>query len=151
MTVVRQDWAGRVANQAGVSMTELDDVLDSLNSMSLLQLLMAFVACIAYTLAQSGLVASRARRLASVSALVAASGFVVLSGTWAYSVVLVAVAVAGIGAFVASAWLLGRVFRPAPAPVVPTGEALASPEPDPAAAGVPSSARPRRRAAATSR
>lgn len=127
-------------------MTELDDVFDSLNSMSLLQLLMAFVACMAYSLAQSGLIASRSRALATLGAMVAASGFVVLSDTWAYSAVLVAVAVAGIGAFVAIAWLLGRVFGPAPAPVVSSAEALAFPEPDLAAAAAPKSARPRRRA-----
>ena len=130
-------------------MTELDDVFDSLNSMSLLQLLMAFVACMAYSLAQSGLVASRSRALATLGAMVAASGFVVLSDTWAYSAVLVAVAVAGNGAFVAIAWLLGRVFGPAPAPDASSAEAPAFPEPDLAAAAAPKGARPRRRAAAS--
>lgn len=130
-------------------MTELDDVFDSLNSMSLVQLLMAFVACIAYTLAQGGLVASRSRGVATLIAMVAAFGFVVLSNTWAYGAVLVAFAVAGIGAFVAIAWLLGRVFAPAPAPVVSAAEARAFPEPDAAAAAAPKSARPRRRAAAS--
>ena len=130
-------------------MTELDAVFDSLNSMSQVQLLMAFVACIGYTLAQGGLVASRSRGVATLSAMVAAFGFVVLSNTWAHSAVLVAVAVAGIGAFVAIAWLLGLVFAPAPAPVVSATEALAFPEPDVAAAAAPKSARPRRRAAAS--
>ena len=130
-------------------MTELDDVFDSLNSMSLVQLLMAFVACITYTLAQGGLVASRSRGVATLSAMVAAFGFVVLSNTWACGAVLVAFAVAGIGAFVAIAWLLGRVFAPAPAPVVSAAEARAFPEPDAAAAAAPKSARPRRRAAAS--
>lgn len=135
-------------------MTELDDVFGSLNGMSLLQLLMAFVACTAYTLAQGSLVASRSRGISSVTALVAAVGFILLSDTWAHSTVLVAVAVAGIGAFVAMAWLLGRLFGSARAPDVLTEESVLAekpiaPEPDAVAASTPARAKPRRRAAAS--
>lgn len=129
-------------------MTELDDVFDSLNSMSLLQLLVAFVACTAYTLAQGGLLASRSRGIATVTALVAAVAFILLSDARARSTVLVAVAVAGIGAFVAMAWLLGRLFGSARAHDVLTEE-TAAPEPDAVAASTPARTRSRRRAAAS--
>jgi hypothetical protein len=127
-------------------MTELDDVFDSLNSMSLLQLFMAFVACTAYTLAQGGLVASRSRAIATATALVAALAFILLGNAWARSAVLVAVAVAGIGAFVAMAWLLGQLFESARAPDGLLEETAAA-VPDAVAASTPARARPRRRAA----
>lgn len=111
-------------------MTELDDVFDSLNSMSLLQLLMAFAACTAYTLAQGGLFASRSRGIASVTALVTALAFILLGDTWARSTVLVAAAVAGIGAFVALVWLLGRLFGSARL-FDPVSDPLFDPVPDP--------------------
>lgn len=130
-------------------MTELDDVFDSLNSMSLLQLLMAFVACTAYTLAQGGLVAIRSRGIITVTALVAALGFILLSDTWAHGTVLVAVAVAGIGAFVAMAWVLGRLFGSAHLiDSLPDDMPIA--EPEAAAAHAPARTRPRRRAETSS-
>lgn len=129
-------------------MTEFDDVFDRLNSMSLLQLLMAFLACIGYTLAQGSLIASRSRGIATVTALVAASAFILLSDTWAHSTVLVAMAVAGIGAFVATAWLLGWIFGSARAPDSLTEETVA-PELDDATAFMPARTRPRRRSAAS--
>lgn len=146
--------SGMAANQTGVSMTELDDVFDSLNSMNVLQLLMAFVACTAYTLAQGGLIASRSRGIATVAALVAALSFILLGDAWARSTVLVAGAVAGIGAFVAMAWLLGRLFGSPRAPDMLAeysvlAEDSVAPEPDAVAASTPAQTRPRRRAAAS--
>lgn len=129
-------------------MTELDDVFNSLNGMSLLQLLLAFVACTGYTLAQGGLVSSRSRGIATVSALIAGFAFILLSNTWARSTVLVAMAVAGIGAFVALAWLLGQLFGSARTPDMLTEE-TAAPALDTVVASTPARTRPRRRAAAS--
>ena len=95
-------------------MTVLDDVFDSLATMSLLQLLLAFVACTGYMLAQGRLVTARARRIAAAAAVVAALAFVLLGGTWARSAMLIAFAIAGLGAFIASVWLSGRLLGLAP-------------------------------------
>ena len=99
-------------------MTALDDVFDSLTAMSLLQLLLAFVACTGYTLAQGRLVTPGARRIAATTTAAAAIGFVLLGGTWARSAMLIAFAIAGLGAFIAIVWLSGRLLGLAPAQAV---------------------------------
>lgn len=91
-------------------MTVIGDVFDSLKTMSQWQLLLAFVAGIGYTLAQGGLLAARTRMLAALVATVAALAFVLLGPTWAQSAMLVAFSVAGLGAFVAIAWVCGQLL-----------------------------------------
>jgi hypothetical protein len=100
-------------------MTELGDVFDSLKGMGLVQLLLAFLACIGYTLAQGGLLAPRGRGVALSTALVAVGGFVVSSGAWMHSAVLVAFALSALGVFTATAWLCGKLLglMPETAPV----------------------------------
>lgn len=130
-------------------MTVLGDVFEGLNRMGLLQLLLAFVACIGYTLAQGSLVALRGRGIAIVTALGAALAFVVLSDAWAQSTVLIAIAVAGVGAFAAVAWVSGRLLGFAAAPVLPAEDPPVI-ELEPTVAPSPAHPRPRRRAAASS-
>lgn len=91
-------------------MTVIGDVFDSLEKMSQEQLLLAFVAGIGYTLAQGGLLAARTRTLAALVATVSALAFVLLGPAWAQSAMLVAFSVAGLGAFVAIAWVCGRLL-----------------------------------------
>jgi len=97
-------------------MSALAGVFDGLKTMGLLQLLLAFVACMAYVLAQGHLLGRVARRWVGAAALGSAAGFVALDRDWTNGVVLVAVAVAGIGSFTAIVWLTTRALgidRPA--------------------------------------
>lgn len=91
-------------------MTAIGEVFDSLMAMSQWQLLLAFSAAIGYLLAQGGLLAARARTGAGVVAMASALGFVSLGPTWAQSAMLVAFSVVGVGAFVAVAWVAGRLL-----------------------------------------
>jgi hypothetical protein len=91
-------------------MSVLDDVFASLRAMSLVQLLLAFVACTGYALAQGGLVSVKGRRAAWAFTVLAAIGFAFESAEWMYAAMLVSFAVAGLGVFVACAWLLSRAL-----------------------------------------
>ena len=91
-------------------MSVLDDVLNSLRSMSQLQLLLAFVACTGYALAQGSLIGAKGRRIAWGAALLSTVGFAFESAEWMYAAMLVSFAIAGLGLFVASAWLLSRAL-----------------------------------------
>jgi len=91
-------------------MSVLDDVLNSLQAMSQVQLLLAFVACTGYVLAQGSLIDGKGRRIAWACALSATLGFGLESTEWMYAAMLVSFAIAGLGLFVASAWLLSRAL-----------------------------------------
>jgi hypothetical protein len=91
-------------------MSVLDDVVGSLRAMSLVQLLLAFVACTGYALAQGGLIGVKGRRIAWSFAVLGAFGFAFESAEWMYAAMLATFAVAGLGFFVACAWLLSRVL-----------------------------------------
>jgi hypothetical protein len=110
-------------------MAAFGDVFDSLAAMGQLQLLLAFVACIGYTVAQGKLVSAGGRGIAAVATAVAAVGFAFHSGTWAHGTVLIAVAVAGLGAFAAIVWLFGRLLGLVPARAAHP-ETLATSAPD---------------------
>ena len=86
------------------------DVFDGLNTLSLSQLLLAYIAGTGYVLAQGELAPPRSRRIAALVALGAAILFVVLGDGWERHTMLVALAVAGIGGFVALAWLSARLL-----------------------------------------
>ena len=89
-------------------MSVLGNVFESLRMMSLLQLLLAFVACIGYALAQGGLITPRGRHWAGAAAGCAAGAYALLASDWTIAAMLVAFAVAGLGVFIALAWLLSR-------------------------------------------
>ena len=91
-------------------MSVLGNVFDTLKAMSLLQLLLAFLACTGYTLAQGSLLTLRGRAAAGTISVVATLAFVRLGGGWTQNTMLVAFAVAGIGVFVAIAWVSGRLL-----------------------------------------
>ena len=91
-------------------MSVLGDVFNSLQAMSQWQLLLAFVACTAYVLAQGDLVSPKVRRMAWGMALLSTAVFVLESAEWMYSAMLAAFAIAGLGLFVASAWMLSRAL-----------------------------------------
>lgn len=89
-------------------MSMLANVFDGPQAMDLPQLLLAFVACMAYGLAQGGLLGERGRRWAWSIATGGAAAFVVLAGDWTNAVVLVAIAIAGLGLLAALVWLTSR-------------------------------------------
>ena len=89
-------------------MSELNQFVQSLASMTQPQLLTAFVACGAYTLAQSALLGQLARRLTWLVAIGAAALFVLQSAEWSRATILCVFAVAGLGSFAAVAWLTSR-------------------------------------------
>jgi hypothetical protein len=92
-------------------MSVLGDVFDSLRAMSLLQLLLAFVACIGYSLAQGALVSSpRVRGFAGVAAFVGAVGYAILGTEWMHAAMLVAFAFAGMGLFVSVVWITSHLL-----------------------------------------
>ena len=99
-------------------MSALGHVFDILKVMSLPQLLLAFLACIGYTVAQGGMLDTRGRQRAGLTALVATVAFTLLASDWMASIMLVAFAVAGLGVFVALAWLLSVWVAPADAGTV---------------------------------
>lgn len=92
-------------------MSVIGDVFDSLRSMSLLQLLLAFVACIGYSIAQSALVSSpRVRGFAGMAAFAGAVGYAILGTEWMHAAMLIAFAFAGMGLFVSIVWATSRLL-----------------------------------------
>lgn len=118
-------------------MSALAGVFDGLKTMGLLQLLLAFVACMAYLLAQGRLLSRAGRGWAGALATACAAGFVVMDRDWTNAVVLIAIAVAGIGSFTALVWLTARaigVDRDAPPePAIASTALVAEPTAGPAA------------------
>lgn len=117
-------------------MNGISDLFGGLGAMTQLQLLFAFVAAIAYALAQGSLLAPRSCRLAWFVAAIAAIGFAVESDDWTHATVLLAVAIAGMGSFVAIVWLTSHAlgFRradPAASLGVDEFDAAAPPPTDP--------------------
>jgi hypothetical protein len=91
-------------------MSALAGVFDDLNTMGLLQLLLAFVACMAYLLAQGRLLPRTGRAGAGALAVGSASAFIVMDRDWMNAVVLTAIAIAGLGSFTAMVWLTTRAI-----------------------------------------
>lgn len=91
-------------------MSVLADVLSSLRTMTQLQLLLAFLACTGYALGQGGLVGPRGRRFAWAATLLSALGFAFESTEWMHAAMLATFAVAGLGLFVAGAWIISRLL-----------------------------------------
>ncbi|HWH81140.1 MAG TPA: hypothetical protein VNU71_02775 [Burkholderiaceae bacterium] len=91
-------------------MSPIAKVFADLGSMGLWQLLLAFVACMAYALAQGRLFGRRGNRVAWAAAFGAAAAFVATSADWTGAVVLVAIAIAGLGSFAGLVWLTSRLF-----------------------------------------
>ena len=91
-------------------MFALTDVFNGPGATGLLQLLLAFVACMAYLLAQGRLLGTVGRRRAALGALASVAGFVAMDRDWAGAIVLVAFAVAALGLFAAMAWLTAKAI-----------------------------------------
>ena len=117
-------------------MSALAGVFDGLKTMGLLQLLLAFVASMAYLLAQGRLLSQAGRRWAGALATGGVAGFILMDRDGTNAFVLIAIAIAGIGSFTALVWLTARVIgvdRDAPPEVAAASTALvAEPRAEPA-------------------
>lgn len=91
-------------------MSVLGEVFGSLRSMTQWQLLLAFLACIGYALGQGSLVTPKVRRIAWLVTVLSVLGYALESQQWTNAAMLVAFAIAGLGVFVASAWLISRLL-----------------------------------------
>ncbi len=111
----------------------MDDILFTLNNLGLVQMVLAwlFVAC--YALALGGMLGAKGSLRAGLMAAVAAVAFSALSANWVHGALLVMFAIAGMGLFVATSWVLAHGIawwlshgqrRHAPkAPALPTAAA----------------------------
>ena len=88
-------------------MNELDN---SLHAIGLEQFVLAFAFLISYPLSLSSFAGVRGRRWAGLAALAAAAGFSALTDPWMNGVLLLAVAVVGIGLFVAAVWAMSAML-----------------------------------------
>jgi hypothetical protein len=109
-------------------MSVLGEVFDSLRFMNQWQLLLAFLACMGYALSQGRLIEPQARRIAAALALVAAAGFAFESAEWTNATMLLAFAVAGLGLFIGSTWLISRLLGLDAARVAVAGDGLETPD-----------------------
>lgn len=84
----------------------MDDIVLTLNSLSFAQMGLAwlFVAC--YALALGGMLGPRSSLRAGLFAAVAAVVFSALSANWVHGALLMFFAIAGMGLFVATSWVL---------------------------------------------
>lgn len=115
-------------------MTDPGGLQQSLAALGFLQLALAFGALGCYALILNGSLGTRARTTAAGCAALAAGALAALTDPWMNGVILIALGIAGIGAFVVAAWsisalcgLAGRRIR-APAST-PAGRPLARPAP----------------------
>jgi hypothetical protein len=89
-------------------MTFSEELQHTLQTMGFVQLLLVLVFLGAYVLALSGLTGAVGRQRAAVLALGAAVGFAAVTPAWAIGAMLMVLAVAGIGLFVAAVLALDR-------------------------------------------
>lgn len=105
-------------------MNVMGELHDSLRAMGFVQLLLTQLFLASYALALGGFTGPKGRLRAALAALLSAVAFVALSPRWEHGALLVALAVGGLGLFVATVALLsallgvGRSKVPAAAPVL---------------------------------
>ena len=103
-------------------MTETASLQHSVATMGILELALALFALVCYCLMLNGSLGAKARTIAGACAALAAVGLAALADPWMNGVILIAIGVAGIGAFVIAAWgisaLCGFTGRPATLAVV---------------------------------
>lgn len=120
-------------------MTDAGSLHHSLAAMGFWELALAFLSLTCYALVLNGALGSSTRLWAGVSAALAAASFAALTDPWMNGVILVAIAVAAVGAFVFAAWLIslacGLASEREPVPWT-VEEASAIGEPLPASAAV---------------
>lgn len=88
-----------------VGVREMDDVGKSLEEMGQVQYLLAFVFLCCYAFALGQFIGTKGRLICSAVALVAAMAFAAMSHPWEQGVMIVALAIVGMGLFVGLSWL----------------------------------------------
>jgi hypothetical protein len=87
-------------------MSNSGSLQESLAAMGFSELALAFVALAGYSLVLNGSIGANARWIAGAFFALASAGFAALTSPWTNGIILVAIGIAGIGAFVAAAWAL---------------------------------------------
>jgi hypothetical protein len=84
----------------------MDGILVTLKNLSFAQIVLAWVFMASYALALGGMLGAKGSLRAAGAALVAAVLFSALSDDWVHGALLILFAVAGMGVFVATSWVL---------------------------------------------
>ena len=91
-------------------MSLVEALASLLRGMALGELALALVAILAYSIAINGSYSSASRSGAASVSFAAALGFTALTPSWMSAVVFLALAVVGVAAFAAMAWVLSSVL-----------------------------------------
>ena len=109
-------------------MTVMIELHNSLHTMGLEQHVFAFAFLTSYTLALGRWFGPRGRVRAALVALVAAVGFAALTDPWIHGALLMTLAVAGLGVFIAATWLLSHLLAPSGVDESPSTDLAVQPE-----------------------
>ena len=90
-------------------MTDPGGLHHSLAAMGFWELALAFGSLICYALVLNGALGGSARLSAAIGAALSAAAFAALTDPWTNGVILVAIGIAAVGAFVFAAWLISAI------------------------------------------
>ncbi len=123
-------------------MNDTGDLQQSLAAMGLVEMALALFCLICYCLVLNAAVAPKVRRVAGPLAIGAATLLVVATEPWTNGVILVAIGVAAIGAFVVAAWAVSAACDLAARRESPPGSVFADESPTSALAPLSTAGRP---------
>jgi hypothetical protein len=109
-------------------MSVISELHNSLHTMGLEQHVLAFAFLTSYTLALGRWFGPRGRQRAALAAFAAAIGFAAMTTPWIDGAMLMTLAVAGLGVFIAAAWLLSHMLAPRGIDDLPAIAAAVQPE-----------------------
>ena len=98
------------AGSKGIVMSLVEALASLLRGMALGELALALVAILAYSIAINGSYSSALRSGAASASFAAALGFTALTPSWMSAVVFLGLAVVGVAAFAAMAWMLSALL-----------------------------------------
>lgn len=104
----------------------MEALRQSLNTMGVLQHLLAVAFLIFYSLAIGGFLGSRARRTVVLAAMLFATAFIAAADNLVHGILLTALAILGVGGYLAVAWALKAVCEAALAPARMSHDLLSS-------------------------
>lgn len=119
-----------------MSISVIGDIQASLDAFGVEQQACVLAILISYPLAIGALLERRGRRVAAAVAAASAIGFVVNTDPWMHAVLLIALALVGVGVFIAGVYLADAVSRRIALRGMALPEPEPLPEPVPAAAAV---------------
>jgi hypothetical protein len=92
-------------------MSVIGEIRGSLDAIGFEQQAFLFAFLASYPLTLGGLLASRGRRIAGITATASMIGFTIATDPWIHGVLVVVVIVAGMGMFIAAVWALDQLQR----------------------------------------